>query len=269
MRRFLAVLLLASVAAPRSASANPKLLPFSYGTRTMAPGDLEMEGYIDTVPMRVARELEDGTSEAVTTPRYVLQTELEIGLTERLELGIYTQFRQAADADGAPLQFQGLKQRVRYRVTEPGEWPVDVALYGEIAELRDEIELEEKILLERRFGAFTALANLWIEQEWYWIADETKFLYNPTVGLAYELHPAATIGLEYWARGRFDTADGMTGDDESGGTRQYLGPTLTVQKGEYWLTLGAYARLDRLGEDVVLDDAGGSAWIRLILGIGL
>lgn len=260
---------LALALAPAAAAANPKVLPFGYGTRTTAPGHLELEQYIDLVPVRVARELPDGTSEAVTTPRYQLQTELELGVTDRLEVGFYTMFRQAASADTPVLRFAGLKQRVRYRLSDPTRWPIDVALYGEIAELHDELELEQKILLEKRIGRVTAIANLWIEQEWYWIADETRFLYNPTVGATYELHPAITVGAEYWVRGRFDRPSTATGEDDARTARHFLGPTVMMQKGEYWLTVGAYARLDALGEAAVVDDAHGKAWVRVIAGIGL
>ncbi len=269
MRAVPPLVVLAIALAPAAAHANPKVLPFSYATRTIPAGELELESFVDAIPMRVARELPDGTSEAVTTPRYVLQTELELGLTDRLELGLYTELRQDASVDAAALRFQGLKQRLRYRVSEPGAWPVDVGVYLEIAEMRDELELEQKLLLERRFGPVTAIANLWIEQEWYWIDDEIKLLYNPTVGVVYEAHPAVTVGVEYWARGRFDRPDPDRDDDETRTARHYLGPTLMMQKGEYWMSLGAYARLDRLGRGAVVGDPGGSAWVRLILGIGL
>jgi len=264
-----AATLLATVGALTTrAHANPKVLPFSYGTGTVAPGHLEIEQYVDVVPVRVARELADGTSEAVTTPRYVLQTELEIGVTDRLELGFYTMFRQNASADAPVLHFAGLKQRGRYRVSDP-TWPIGVGLYLEIAELSDEIELEQKILLDKRLGRVTVQANLWIEQEWYWIAKETKYLYNPTLGAAYEVNPALTVGAEYWVRGRFDAPAAATGDDDAGGARHFLGPTVMLQKGEYWLSAGAYARLDALGAAAVVGDAYGKAYVRVIFGIGL
>ena len=259
-------LVLAAATAP--AAANPKLLPFGYGTATMPEGHLELEQYVDVVPMRVARELPDGTSEAVTTPRYVLQTELELGVTERLEVGFYTLFRQGASATTPSLHFAGLKQRVRYRVSDPG-WPIGVALYGEIAELSDELELEQKLLLDKRLGRVTLVANLWIEQEWYWIADEVKLLYNPTLGATVDVTPGVTVGAEYWVRGRFDSPSAVTGEDDARLARHYLGPTLTLQKGEYWLAVGAYARLDALGDQAVVGDAYGKAWVRVIAGLGL
>lgn len=252
---------LALAALTSAAAANPKVLPFSYGTSTVPPGDLEMEQFIDIIPVRVARELADGSSEAVTTPRYELQTELELGITDRLEVGFYTMFRQGASAETPVLRFAGLKQRIRYRVSDPACWPIGVGLYVEVAELHDELEFEQKILLDKRVGALTLQANLWIEQEWYWIANETKYLYNPVVGAAYELNPSITVGTEYWVRGRFDSPADVAG--------HFLGPTVMMQKGEYWMSVGAYARLDKLGEAVSVGESYGKAYVRVIFGIGL
>jgi hypothetical protein len=258
---------------PAPAQANPKKLPYSYGPMTVPSGALEWETIIDLTPVRVGRERADGTLEGIFAPRYLLQTELEYGLTDKLELGLYLLWRQGASADTPFLRFEGLKQRVRWRLADPGAWPIDVALYFEVAELVEEIELEEKVILRRSFGPLELLMNLWIEQEWYFIDDETKFVYNPTVGAAYEISPAVTVGLEYWARGRFDreasSARPAADDDAPRSTRHYLGPTLMLQRGDYWLATGAYLRLDALSTSLAVDDQFGRIWIRLILGVGL
>ena len=268
-RTALLVLIAAAVAAPGAAHANPKALPFTYGTRTTATGGLEIEQYVDAIPMRLARELPDGSAQSTVVPRYALQTELEYGLTDDVELGFYLAFRQSASIDAPVLRFQGIKQRVRWRFSPPC-WPVQMAAYGEIAEFNDEIELEEKLILERRFGAVTALANLWIEQEWYFVTDETKYIYNPTVGVTWEPHPRVQLGAEYWARGRFDSAgDQMATDETPSGARHYAGPTVRLLGGEHWLAVGAYVRLDHLGRATPVDDAYGRVWVRLIAGIGI
>ena len=43
--------------------------------------------------------------------------------------------------------------------------PLDVALYFDIAELHNELEFEEKILLSKQAGPFNFITNLWVEQE--------------------------------------------------------------------------------------------------------
>jgi hypothetical protein len=264
----LAALLLCSTIA----GATPRVLPFTYPVETLPAGKLEVEQYADIIPLRVEREKPDGTIDGVTGMRYVLQTELEYGLTDKVEVAWYFTFRQGATANTPFLQFSGMKQRVRARFADPGEWPIDVGVYLEIAEFNDEFEFEEKVLLQKRFGAFAVLANLWVEQEWYFQTEETKYIFNPTIGVTYELSPKFHVGFEYWARGRFDsTSDDVMGtsSDAPTGTRHYAGPTFLAQKGNYFVSLGVYARLDGLGDSAVVGDQYGKVWIRSLIGIEL
>lgn len=256
-----------------AASASPRPLPFSYPYETLAAGKLEVEQYADFIPVRVARENPDGTLDGVFGVRSLLQTELEYGLTDRIELGWYFAFRQGASADTPFLQFSGIKQRARVRLAEAGEWPVDVGLYLEIAEFHNELEFEEKLLLAKRFGPLNATVNLWIEQEYYFQTGDTKYIYNPTAGVSYELSPKFIMGLEYWGRGRFDSATDttdMTGVSEAPTrTHHYLGPTFLAQKGSIFLSLGAYLRLDGLADPAAVGESFGKVWIRTLLGIDL
>jgi hypothetical protein len=166
-----------------------------------------------------------------------------------------------------------LKQRLRYRFAEEGDLPLDMGLYFEVAEFYNEVELEEKLLLSRRFGYLTTVANLWVEQEYYFQTQEWKLIYNPTVGAHYEFSPSFMLGLEYWARGRFDQADasaaqGQGTSDSPNGARHFLGPTVLLQSGEAWWSTGVYARLDNLGKDLQAEDPYGKVWIRTMVGMG-
>jgi hypothetical protein len=236
---------------PGLAAANPHPLPYSYPYQTLPKGRVEVEEIADLVPMRVTREKEDGTRDAVTAVRSQLQTELEIGVHDRLELAL------------------GLKQRLRYRFAEEGDLPVDLGVYLEVAELYNEVEIEEKLLLSRRFGYLTTVCNLWVEQEYYFQTQEWKLIYNPTLGAVYELSPSLMLGLEYWARGRFNKAKADEGTSDSpSGARHYLGPTVLLQSGEAWWSTGVYARLDHLGESARAEDPYGKVWIRTMVGLG-
>jgi hypothetical protein len=259
-----AVLVLSS---PAPVAATPRPLPFTYPTQTLPAGALELEQYVDSTPVRVARENAADTT-AVTSLRWKLETELEYGISDQVEAGFYFVFEQGPSATTPFLRFQGVKQRVRLQLAERGEWPVDLGLYVEVAEFHNEVEFEQKILLGKRFGRLDLNANLWVEQEYYFQDDAWKFVYNPTLGAAFELSPHLSVGLEYWARGRFDD-DGAAAPDTPSGARHYLGPTVMGQAGEYFLSLGAYARLDRWGKSQVIDDAWGKVWVRALLGIGL
>jgi hypothetical protein len=266
----LAFAVVALSAAP-SVLANPHPLPYSYPYQTLPKGKVEVEEIADLVPMRVTREKADGTRDAVTALRSQLQTELELGVHERLELALYFSFHQSATADTPAMRFDGLKQRLRYRFAEEGDWPVDTGLYFELAEFYNEVEIEEKLLLSRRFGYLTTVCNLWVEQEYYFQTQEWKLIYNPTLGATYELSPNFMLGLEYWARGRFNEPQNPATDanaDSPTGARHFLGPALLLQSGEAWWSTGVYARLDHFGEALKAEDPYGKVWIRTMVGMG-
>jgi hypothetical protein len=258
----LAVLLLAAPAA-----ATPRSLPFTYPYHTLPAGAAELEQYVDIIPTRVASERSDGTLEGVLAHRYVLQTEFEYGITDRLEAAFYLVFRQSAAAGTGSLHFEGVKQRVRYRFAGEDEWPVGMAGYLEVAEFNDEVELEEKLIFGRRFGRLQVLANAWFEQERYFQTKETKFIYNPTAGATWEFSPKVIAGLEYWVRGRFD--HGTASADAPSSVHHYLGPTLLLQGHTMWFSVGAYLGLTSLGKGFQVGDAYGPLWVRALLGVDL
>lgn len=247
-------------ALPCTARANPHALPFSYPYATSPQGGVELEQHLDFVPLRVERQGDAGT-DAVTSARFNLVTEIEYGITDRLEFGGYLVAQQAAGSSVQPLVFQGIKQRLRYRFGAPGQLPVDVGVYFEVAEFHNEIELEQKLLLEFQRPGWTVQSNLWVEQEYYFQEDRWLYVYNPTLGAALELTPCATAGLEYWNRGHFDRAFSET--------VHYLGPAAHFKAGEAWATAGLYARLDTLGSAQRVGDPWGQVWLRVLLGIGL
>jgi|SRR5882724_6094245 len=261
----------AALAISAGAFANPHPLPFSYPYQTLPRGKVEVEEIADLVPMRVTREKLDGTQDAVTAVRSELQTELEIGVTPRLELGLYFDFKQGATADTPALRFGGVKQRLRYRFAEEGDLPIDMGVYFELAEFYNELEIEEKLLLSRRFGNLTTVCNLWVEQEYYFQDQQWKLIYNPTLGATYEISPSFMLGVEYWAHGRFDKAAPVAGQDNTenpSGARHYVGPAFMLQSGEAWWSVGAYARVDHLGEALAAEDPYGKVWIRTMVGMG-
>jgi hypothetical protein len=261
-----AVALLAVPAGP--ARANPRPLPFSYTAETLAPQALEIEQIVDLTPVRTVDRIGDPR----TIPRATLTTEFEYGLTGSLELGLYIVLAdEPIVGSEGNLRFDGLKQRLRWRVSEPGAWPVDVTLYGEMAQLRNEFELEGKVILQRRLGPVRLLTNLWVEREWYY-SGRREWVLHPTFGGAYEFGGNFSLGLEGWYLQEFpDVDDAPAGADRyNNGPHVFLGPTVFAQGGGHgWLSFGFYTRVTDLARDGRVGDYYGRLWIRLMLGIGL
>lgn len=246
-----------------AARATPKPLPFTYGADTNPKGQGEVEQTVDLVPVTAT----DAFGRAQKYLATQLQTEVEYGLTDHVELGLYATFAPDAPGFEAPplTEGNGAKQRIRWRPVDLGEWPVDVALYGELSETNAELELEWKVIVERRFGPVRLLANAWFEYEMYF-NGQRDWVFNPTAGVTVQATPNVTPGLEYWMRAEVhgDSSLARVFDD---GPHHYLGPTLRLQFGNFFWTSGLYLRLSNFGRVLTPGvDSYGPVWFRSLVG---
>jgi hypothetical protein len=267
MRSIILVALLLSVAPAR---ANPRALPFTYTTDTLAAGEAELEQFVDLVPLRA---LSPATTAHQLYVASQFQTELEIGLTERLELGLYVTFVPGVSpellAGTAKLpEGNGLKQRLRYGFAQPGTWPIDVGVYGEISENEREIEVEAKLLLQRRFDRVRIAANIAAEYELYFDHQRDVAL-SSSLGATYEASPKLHVGLESWLRGEYPRNPRPAMRTFGLGPVAYLGPAVMYNFGRVWWSVAAYARMTDISHVVVPGEPYGRFWFRSMIGYEL
>lgn len=258
----------AMVAGHGGVSANPRPLPFTYPYATLPQGSAEVELYADFVPLRA---LSAETGKPATYGAMQYQAEIEYGITDRLELGLYFTFAPPPSAAfssvGELTEGTGLKQRLRLRLAEEGEWPVDVALYGEMVENQQEFEVEAKILLQRRIERLTLLVNLWAEREFEYSGDGAWVL-NPTAGATYEMTPMIHPGIEYWMRAEFPTPAPANRPFELG-PHHYVGPAIMFNFGTIWWSTAVYARVSHFSRTMEVGEGFGSVWVRSVVGLNL
>jgi hypothetical protein len=279
MRRFLFLVIFApAVASSWRAAANPRPLPYTYPSESLPGGSLEIEQYVDLtpVPAVAASGTVSNASGLTTLIESTLTTEVEYGITSALELGLYFQLSDnpgtaTGESQTVPIGFDGVKQRLRYRLARPGEWPIDVALYGEIAELQNEIELEAKLNLQRRFGPVRLMVNLWAEREFYFTGRQ-EWVLNPTGGVAWEVFPWLSLGVEYWMHaelggGASTAVNTFSAFNEA--PHHYLGPAIMLQFHKLWWSVAPYARLDEWSRAPQQGDQYGRLWVRTVLGLDL
>jgi hypothetical protein len=243
------------------ARANPRPLPYTYIYETLPKGDAELEQYTDLTPLRVISP--NGAPIWYLASQF--QTEIEYGLTDRLELGLYLTIAASGsglmDVPNMP-EGTGVKQRVRYRFAEAGQWPIDLAVYGEVTENEREIELEGKIILQRRAGPFRLAANAWAEREFYF-AGAREWVLNPTAGVVLEKWATVQPGIEYWMHAEHQNGGGWVQ-----GPDHFLGPTTILQFGKIWWSNGIYAQVGKLRTPAIgSGDPYGAVWFRTIVGI--
>ena len=250
----------------REALANPRPLPFTYQSETLPKGAVELEQFVDLVPIRLQTSSSTPSSPSNWFIASQYQTEFEIGLTDRLELSLYLTLVPQPETGyvsdvPALTEGNGVKQRLRYRLADPEAWPVDVALYGELSENEREIEVEGKIILQRRVGRVRFITNLWAEHEFY-LDGHHEWVLNPTLGATAELTPRYHLGVEGWMR-----AEDRVGAGWVLHPQVYVGPAFMMNFGKMWWSNGVYVRVSDLDQSVPVGDAFGRFWVRTIVGL--
>ncbi len=249
------------------AGATPRPLPFTYTTDTLAPGELEVEQFVDVTPVKAVNA--DGNPTWFGATQF--QTEFEYGILDRVELGLYVVYVPApSEYTSVPqmTEVTGAKERLRYVLADPGAWPIDVGLYGELVEGQTEAELEAKILLQRRFGKLRLDANLWAEYELYYASPQKDIVLNPAFGATYEVTPTLHLGAETWMRVEFPNPAPPT-RGYGLGPEDYAGPVVLLNFGKLWWSTGLYARVTDIDHVMSPGQPYGPFWGRTIIGLSL
>ncbi len=143
--------------------ADQRHFVWTYEAFTLPRGDAELELY-QTYP----GSLQDATL-AMT-----LQQELEIGMTDRFDVGLYQVLRQ----EGAGhLRLQAYKLRLRHRVLEPGRFLLDPVAYLELKQPLGEAEqeVEFKLILGREMSGWRIALNSGVERKFQTDSGKWKF----------------------------------------------------------------------------------------------
>jgi len=236
----LAALLLA-FAAPRAA-ADENLLGYAYGSETLPRGHWELYQWITH---RTGKE--SGTYRA--TDYY---TELEYGLTDRLQASLYLtaahyKIRNVPELDDRDLTgFSGARLAFKYALTSPYKDGYGLALYVEPefesihkvpGDRIREYALETKLIFQKNFLGDTLfyIANLTVEPE---IAHEHGEVNHELAlefshGISYRVAPGWFVGLENRWHTEYEPISLSHWTHYAG----FLGPTLHYGAKSWWATL--------------------------------
>ena len=123
---------------------------WTYEYQTLPAGKGEFEHYTTLSSLDMRHPKGNTTAEH--------QIELEVGMTDKFDFGIYQIFRQNP---GEALSYEGYKLRSRYRFGERGEYFVDPLIYLEYKGKADlsEHEIEGKIIFAKDFGKINIALN--------------------------------------------------------------------------------------------------------------
>lgn len=234
----------AALSASSLAHADRRTFTRTYEYTTMPQGQTELEIY----STQSAYRLTDDAPRA-----FELQLELEHGITDRFDLGLYHVFEQVSATDATAAEafhFSELKLRGRYRFAERGELPLDLVAYleGVKAFGKGAYEAEAKVIAARDLGPVLVSANLIGEVEFGPDVDEAELELGWAVGAAYEVCPALRLGVESY--GSFEA-------EEPEEVSASVGPSVSwASTGKLWVAgtagFGVTDEADRVSARVIL-----------------
>ena len=178
------------IALALSASADERHFVFSYETTTAAKGGIEFENWITW-------ETKRGNGD--NTNLWSFRHEIEYGITDRLQLGIYLanwNLTHDATHDNST-RYGSASAELIYRMTNPTTDVLGSAAYVEVEAGHDKFAIEGKLLLQKNIGHLVIAWNGVLEAEWtgHGLSDSVCNL-EQSLGASYQITPAFSAGAE-------------------------------------------------------------------------
>lgn len=220
-----------------AARADERFFTYVYESDVLPKGKWEFEQWL------TYRKGFTGGDRNFTRHIWDFREEIEYGLTERLSVALYLNFRNDQSvartpgfSDSSKFDFKGVSAEFKYQLLNPNNKPVGLALYFEPTYNGNEHELEYKAIFSKNVGdSWVVAANVSYEQEWEKEDGVTKkeSVLEFSAGAAYRINPHWSVGLE--AR-RHSVYEGIALNDHLG-TGWFVGPNVHYGSSKWWATL--------------------------------
>jgi hypothetical protein len=251
--RHLVVAVLTLAALP--AAANERRFTYTHESLVLNPGDRELEPWV------TVRNGKHGFYNRIDT-----RLEMEIGVAENLMTAFYLNMTGIATETETETELGGVSWELKYKLMDPVADSLGLALYGEITGEPRELELEGKIIVDKRIGSLLIAANLVgelefekepheEEEEGAAVVEEEEeeelemeTIVELALGLGYFVTDHVTIGVEARSSNIFHH-----GELEISALN--VGPTLSYAGQNWWVALSFLPQLPALKteEDTTYD----------------
>lgn len=219
-----ALALSALAAAP--AHAADRLFTYSYDVTTQPLGAIELEQWVTWKTDKDSDHSFD---------RIDLRTEIEYGLTDDLQLGIYIADLRYEDGDSVTddgFEYHDFAAELIYNLSNPTTDLIGSALYFEIVFGGEVFALEGGILLQKNVDRFVFVYNAILEAEWESAGyNDEKGVFEQTAGISYQLDPSFSVGVELLHEIEFEEWS------EAGPDVLYAGPNAAYRGNGWWVTV--------------------------------
>ena len=191
--------------------------------------------------------------------------EFEIGLKGNISTSLYLNYTQTLEGDVSPVnspQFNGIANEWRFKLSDSLIDPIGFGLLCESEFKPDEIELETKVVLDKRTGDFLWTFNWATEPEYHLVDGTWGLTLTPSLGIGLFTSNHFLIGLESEMR------NFLTNSQPSQPIRQTasifsLGPDISYTANGWWVTLTVLPQVANLmgGDlDFTNTDTGSQKW---------
>lgn len=208
-------------AQPQTTHADDRRFAYSYETTTMPKGMWEVEQWFTW------KSYDD-------KDRFEFRHELEYGISDRLQLGLYlSDWRLTIPDEGeSKAEWRTAGAELIYAMTDPTKDPIGSALYGEFLIGPEKFALEGKLLLQKNFGPLALVYNFVLEAEWEGETYEEEVgVIENTFGLSYQISPSFLVGAEAVHEIEFE------GWQDAGEHVVSAGPNISFRKGSFFATV--------------------------------
>ena len=182
--------------------------------------------------------------------RFRHRIEYEIGLGGNVQTAFYLNLTNTAKNEGSgsaaflEKEFEvGFSNEWKYKLSDPVANVLGFALYGEIGLTTNEVDLEGKIILDKKIGSTLQALNIVVEPEWETEIENGKtatgYTFNLEVdyGFSYRLSDRWNLGIELRNQNEY-TKDGRLQHSTLFG-----GPVVSYATDGFWITLTALPQL--------------------------
>jgi hypothetical protein len=234
------IVLIASLILATSAFGGVRHFTFLHEAPTAPPGSVELE---NTVTWRHGSGFDD----------VFLREELELGVTDRLQLGIYPLDWSHRSAGG--LEYNGGAVEAIYNLSNPVIDPVGISVYQEVSIARRHFESESKLIVQKNFGRWIFDYNATLEAAWEdRHLEEKSGELQQALGTSYEISPRLSVGLEFLHEFVFPNWG-------NGVSNVFVGPNVSYRRNQWFVTAAALAQATDTSEEPDLQ-------LRTIFGVG-
>lgn len=223
IRHFAVPIILLAGWSATAALAGVRHFTYLYEAPTSPPGSVELE---NTVTWAHGSDWND----------VLIREELEIGVTDHFQLGIYPlDWSHQSDVGW---EYNGGAVELIYNLSNPVIDPVGISVYEEISVGRRHFESESKLIAQKNYGRWIFDYNATLEAEWEdrHLEEEAGEL-QQALGASYEISPRLSVGLELLHEFVFPEWR-----DNEKIRNVFVGPNISYRQQNWFVTVTALAQ---------------------------